>query len=76
MGVVEVVEDSSNITQSIKSKVVDKRLLQSGKRVRFSNEIPLNGFSGLEASNFILRIISQIANEKTEYSMRKVRQPN
>jgi hypothetical protein len=76
-GVVDVQEDpNTQITLRVESKLRFEEELPSGKKQKFSRTYPLSGYNAIEGSTLIIRVVSTIQSEVSEYSLKKVRTPN
>lgn len=77
VGVVNVEQHpSTEATTTIDSKLFFSEEVGAEKKQKYRREFPLNGYTGAENATLILRLMSLDLREKSEYSLRKVRQPS
>jgi hypothetical protein len=76
-GVIDVHEDpQTQLTMRVDSKLRFQEELPPGNKQKFSRTYPLSGYSAMENSNLIIRMMSTVQNETNEYSLKKVSSPN
>lgn len=66
----------SRITVNVVSHLSFTAKVKPGKKVRFSATYPLGGYKKAESMPLIIRIESALGGDSTEYSLRKLSNPN
>lgn len=67
---------ATEATTRIDSRLFFSHELAAGKKQRYRRELPLEGYGGAEGATLILRLMTMDQSEKSEYSLRRVRQPS
>lgn len=77
MGVANVEQHpNTEATNRIDSRLFFNEEVGAGKKQKYRRELPLEGYSGAENATLILRLMTLDQSEKSEYSLRRVRQPS
>ena len=67
---------TTEATTRIESKLFFSEEVSAGKKQKYRREVALGGYGGAENATLILRLMTLDGREKSEYSLRRVRQPS